>query len=100
MERITQTPIPVIYGVHLKQTVLLYLLALPLTLVSELSWRMVPVVTIVAFTLIGLEGISSEVEMPFGHDPSDHNLDLLCATVRHELEHMMLLLDEGVQEEA
>ncbi|KDN48444.1 UPF0187-domain-containing protein [Tilletiaria anomala UBC 951] len=100
MQRIADTPLPAIYGIHLKQCVLLYLLALPLTLVSELSWRMIPVVTIVAFTMIGTEGLSSEVEMPFGHDPSDHNLDLLAATVRHELEHMMLFLDEGIKEES
>ncbi len=98
-ERIVETPVPPISVIHTKQVVLVYLLALPLTLVSELSWRMIPVVGIVAFTLLGIEGISSEIESPFGDDPSDHPLDLLCARVRHELEHMMLLLDEGIKEE-
>ena len=91
MQRIADTSIPVIYGIHLKQCVLLYLLALPLTLVSELGWRVIPVVTVVAFTMIGLEGISSEVENPWGDDASDHNLDFFAAAARHELEHMMLL---------
>lgn len=27
---------------------------------------MVPVVTVVAFTLMGIEGIAEEIEMPFG----------------------------------
>lgn len=44
----------------------LYLFALPLTLVSDLGWTMVPIVTVVAFTFMGIEGIADEIEMPFG----------------------------------
>lgn len=33
---------------------------------------MIPVVTVVAFTLMGIEGIADEIEMPFG------TLYLLC----------------------
>jgi predicted membrane chloride channel (bestrophin family) len=29
-------------------------------------WKMVPVVTVVAITLMGIEGIADEIEMPFG----------------------------------
>jgi predicted membrane chloride channel (bestrophin family) len=32
---------------------------------------MIPVVTVVAFTFMGIEGIASEIEMPFGTDRSD-----------------------------
>jgi putative membrane protein len=32
---------------------------------------MIPVVTIVAFTLMGIEGIADEIEQPFGTDGSD-----------------------------
>jgi ion channel-forming bestrophin family protein len=32
---------------------------------------MIPVVTIVAFTLMGIEGIADEIEQPFGTDASD-----------------------------
>ena len=27
---------------------------------------MIPIVTVVAFTLMGIEGIANEIEMPFG----------------------------------
>ncbi|CAO1616493.1 unnamed protein product [Sympodiomycopsis kandeliae] len=94
--RIADCTIPVIYGIHLKQCTMFYLLALPLTLVTELGWKMVPFVTLVAVTLLGLEGISSEVEIPYGDDPSDHNLDLHCAEFKHEIEHMILFLPEGI----
>ncbi len=50
----------------MKQCVSLYLFSLPFTLVRDLEWRMIPVVTVVAFTLMGIEGIADEIEMPFG----------------------------------
>ena len=53
-------------GIHLKQCVTLYLFALPLTLVNDLGWASVPIVTVVAFTFMGIEGIAEEIEMPFG----------------------------------
>jgi putative membrane protein len=53
-------------SIHLKQCVTLYLFALPFTLVNELGWSTVPIVTVVAFTLMGIEGIADEIEMPFG----------------------------------
>ncbi|KAG1891498.1 Bestrophin, RFP-TM, chloride channel-domain-containing protein [Suillus subluteus] len=59
------------YGIHLKQCVTLYLFALPLTLVNDLGWSTIPIVTVVAFTLMGIEGIADEIEMPFGYDPHD-----------------------------
>lgn len=82
MERVANTPIPTLCkltmllftmdslfledGIHLKQCVTLYLFALPLTLINELGWSMIPIVTVVAFTLMGIEGIADEIEMPFG----------------------------------
>jgi predicted membrane chloride channel (bestrophin family) len=53
-------------GIHLKQCVTLYLFSLPFTLVQELGWATVPVITVVAFTFMGIEGIAEQIEMPFG----------------------------------
>jgi len=50
----------------LKQCVTLYLFALPFTLVNDLGWGTIPIVTVVAFTFMGIEGIADEIEMPFG----------------------------------
>ena len=66
MERVANTPIPRSYSIHLKQCVTLYLFVLPFTLIKDLGWAMVPIVTVVAFTLMGIEGIADEIEMPFG----------------------------------
>jgi len=35
-------------------------------MVKELRWATVPVVTVVAFTFMGIEGIAEQIEMPFG----------------------------------
>ena len=71
MERVANTPIPRSYSIHLKQCVTLYLFSLPFTLVKDLGWGMIPLVTVVAFTLMGIEGIADEIELPFGLDKSD-----------------------------
>lgn len=60
------TFLPPIDSIHLKQCVTLYLFALPLTLAHELQWATIPIVTVVAFTFMGIEGIADEIEMPFG----------------------------------
>jgi len=95
MERIANTPIPKSYGIHLKQCVTLYIFALPFTLVHDLGWSMIGVVTIVAFTLMGIEGIADEIEMPFGNDSSDLPLDIYCRDLKEEIEYMIARLPEG-----
>ncbi|ELU44631.1 Bestrophin domain-containing protein [Rhizoctonia solani AG-1 IA] len=55
---------------------------------------MIPIVTLVAYTLMGIEGIS-QIEMPFGRDPSDLPLDRYCAELRDEIEYIMENLAEG-----
>lgn len=95
MERVANTPIPAPYGIHLKQCVTLYLFALPLTLINDLGWSTIPIVTVVAFTLMGIEGIADEIEMPFGNDPHDLPLDTYCDDLREEIEFMIERLPEG-----
>ncbi|KZT24128.1 UPF0187-domain-containing protein [Neolentinus lepideus HHB14362 ss-1] len=95
MERIANTPIPVSYRIHLKQAVTLYLFALPFTLIKELGWSMIPIVTVVAFTFMGIEGIADEIENPFGHDKSDLPLDRYCSDLKEEIEYIIDRLPEG-----
>jgi len=95
MERVANTPIPISYGIHLKQCVTLYLFALPLTLLNELGWAMVPIVTVVAFTFMGIEGIADEIEMPFGRDERDLPLDRYCEDLKEEIYYIINQLNEG-----
>ncbi|THH09237.1 hypothetical protein EW146_g8737 [Bondarzewia mesenterica] len=102
MERIANTPIPKSYSIHLKQCVSMYLFALPFTLIKELGWAMIPVVTVVAFTFMGIEGIADEIEMPFGLDDADlplgsYLLYRYCSDLKEEINYMIDRLPEGGQ---
>ncbi|GAC93607.1 hypothetical protein PHSY_001172 [Pseudozyma hubeiensis SY62] len=99
MQRISTTPTPLIYAIHLKQSCFIYLLTLPLALVGELGWKMVPFVSVFSMMLIGLEGISSEIEDPFGEDQSDHPLDLWCSRLRWEIEMIIKNVQPGLHQE-
>ncbi|KAI9456257.1 Bestrophin, RFP-TM, chloride channel-domain-containing protein [Lactarius psammicola] len=95
VERIANTPIPKSYGIHLKQCVTLYLFSLPFVLVKELGWATVPIVTIVSFTFMGIEGIAEQIEMPFGLDESDLPLDRYCSDLKEEINYIIENLPEG-----
>jgi hypothetical protein len=49
MERVVRTPLPPLFGIHLKQSVSLYLFSLPLVLVDDMGWLMIAVVSLGAF---------------------------------------------------
>ncbi|KAH9001640.1 Bestrophin, RFP-TM, chloride channel-domain-containing protein [Lactarius akahatsu] len=95
VERIANTPIPKSYGIHLKQCVTLYLFSLPFVLVRELGWATVPIVTIVSFTFMGIEGIAEQIEMPFGLDETDLPLDRYCSDLKEEINYVLENLPEG-----
>lgn len=95
MERVANTPIPTSYGIHLKQCVTLYLFALPLTLVNDMGWAIIPIVTVVAFTFMGIEGIAEEIEMPFGTDERDLPLERYCDDLKEEIFYVIDRLPEG-----
>ena len=99
MVRISTTPTPLIYAIHLKQSCFFYLLTLPLALVGELRWKVVLFTAVFSMMLIGLEGISSEIEDPFGEDKSDHPLDLWCSRLRWEIETLMQNVQPGIHDE-
>jgi len=95
VERIANTPIPKSYGIHLKQCVTLYLFSLPFTMVKDLGWATVPIVTLVSFTFMGIEGIAEQIEMPFGLDECDLPLDRYCSDLKEEINYMINNLPEG-----
>ncbi|KAJ3202800.1 hypothetical protein HDU82_007065 [Entophlyctis luteolus] len=88
-ERIRSTPIPIAYMLHVKQTLIVYLLSLPFQIVTTLQWYTVPAVFIAAATMLGIEAIGGEIENPFGYDPNDLPQDEFCDTIREEILAMM-----------
>jgi putative membrane protein len=63
------------YNIHLKQTLVLYLVSLPFQLVNTCNWATIPIVAIGSFILYGVENIGHEIENPFGYDENDLKLD-------------------------
>ncbi|MDZ4877877.1 MAG: hypothetical protein CLLPBCKN_007312 [Chroococcidiopsis cubana SAG 39.79] len=85
-ERISKTPMPLSYAIYLRQLVVLYCLTLPVELVSGLTWWTTPVMVFISFFLFGIEEIGSELENPFGHNPNDLPLDVICHTMLRNTE--------------
>ncbi|KAJ3323171.1 hypothetical protein HDV06_002183 [Boothiomyces sp. JEL0866] len=79
-ERIRDCPLPVAYTIHLKQTLLLYLLLLPFQLVSTLNYWTILVIFAASFTFL---------ENPFGYDDNDLRMDLFCERLKNELEQLV-----------
>lgn len=88
-ERILKTPIPVAYSIHLKQLLLIYCLTLPFQLVTELAWWTAPIVSVISFTVFGIEQIGIEIENPFGLDANDLPLESICKTIRINIEELI-----------
>lgn len=77
-ERIDTTPLPYAYAVHLRRALLLYCVTLPFALVSTFGeWTVLPSL-IIAYVLIGIEEIGTEIEGPFGRRHNDLPLDRIC----------------------
>lgn len=88
-ERILKTPTPLAYAIKLKQLLLIYLLLLPFELVSGLGWWTGPTLAFITLVLLGIEEIGAEIEEPFGEDPNDLPLDLICATILRNVEDLI-----------
>ncbi|OBZ81990.1 hypothetical protein A0J61_09961 [Choanephora cucurbitarum] len=86
MERIVNTPIPAVYVVHLKQSVVLYILATPFTLIDQLGWWIVPTLVLAAFILFGIDAIGAQIDNPFGYNSNDFPLNTFCDALRKEIE--------------
>lgn len=90
-ERILKTPLPLIYTIILRNLVLVYCLVLPFEIVRDLHWWTGVLTAFVSFTLLSIEQIGSEIEEPFGHDPNDLPLDIICNTIKRNIEELIAL---------
>ena len=84
-DRIATTPIPFAYSVLLNRTVYFFCLLLPFSLGSELGLITPLVVGLLAYTFLGLDALSTELEEPFGTQSNDLPLDALVRTIEIDL---------------
>lgn len=90
-ERILKTPMPLLYTIILKALLLIYFLFLPFVLVVGLTWWTGPVLAFISIILLGIDELGAEIEEPFGHDPNDLPLDMICATMLRNVEELINL---------
>lgn len=85
-DRIATTPIPFAYSVLLNRTVYCFCFFLPFSLGPELGLLFTPlVVGLLAYTFLGLDALSTELEEPFGTQSNDLPLDSLVRTIEIDL---------------
>jgi ion channel-forming bestrophin family protein len=80
-ERIKNTPIPFSYYIHIKLSVLLYLITLPFSLLYEFNLWSTPIVMVLYFLIAGIEIISNEIENPFSGEPNDLPIESLINNI-------------------
>ncbi|KAG8956831.1 hypothetical protein FRC04_000309 [Tulasnella sp. 424] len=85
LARIRTTPIPFAYQFHLRVSVWLYLLFLPLMIYSSFKWLTIPFTTFACFLYLGFLEIGQEIENPFNYDENDLDLDHFCLQIQREL---------------
>ena len=85
-ERIRTTPVPWGYVVTLRHFLVVFLALLPFALIEHVRW-MTPLITLfVAFPLLALDEMASELQNPFTPGNMDHlQLDEFCATIERNL---------------
>lgn len=87
-ERIQKTPIPFSYSFFIKAFITVFLVVMPLVLLSTYGYFMVPITMFGAFALLGVEMIGDEIEDPFGKDSNDLPLTQMANRIRvnvHEI---------------
>lgn len=84
-DRIATTPLPFAYSVLLNRTVYFFCILLPFSLGSVLGLATPLLVGILAYTFLGLDALSTEIEEPFGTQSNDLPLDSMVRTIEIEL---------------
>lgn len=88
-ERIKKTPIPFSYSFFIKLFITLYVLLIPLVLVSAYGYFGIMATTLAAYALIGIEMIGDEIEEPFGLDCNDLPLNQMGQTIRRNMHEIL-----------
>lgn len=73
--KIKNTPIPLSYTMHIKVSIMIYILSLPFGLFADMGIWATCMVMIIYYVIAGIEIISKEIENPFFGDPNDLPVD-------------------------
>ena len=88
-DRIATTPLPFAYSVLLNRTVYFFCFMLPFSLGSTLGLATPLLVGILAYTFLGLDALSTEIEEPFGGDENDLPIQKMAANIKIHVQEVL-----------
>jgi len=92
-ERIVQTPIPLNYARHTSRLITLFSLLLPIALVGEIGWMVMPVSALVTWAFFAIQEIGLIIEEPFSSYLSALSLDVFCRSIFEDSQAQVRLHD-------
>jgi len=87
-ERISRTPLPLAYTLHLSHLIWIDLLFLPFQLLKSYGWITILVTFLFAFCILGIEAIGREIENPFGTDYNDLPIEAFQKEIKAEIKNL------------
>jgi putative membrane protein len=84
-ERISKTPTPLGYVLLIQRFAAIFLATLPFALVARVGMATPFITIIVAYPLLMIEALGSELDDPFGYDANDLALNQICITIQSDL---------------
>ncbi|GAA6002360.1 hypothetical protein JCM10207_001081 [Rhodosporidiobolus poonsookiae] len=84
LERIRDTPIPLILNLHFQLLLFVYISAVPLQLVRTVGIWSIPLTAVAAAVFCGVDAAAEELSDPFGTQPNDLPIARFCADLHRE----------------
>merc|ERR1711879_829348 len=81
---IDKTQFPLAYNQIVKLLMIIYLVALPISLLEKCGWALPFVILIVCVGLFGLDSVAEILESPFGEDDEDIDLTFFAADLEKD----------------
>lgn len=82
-ERILKTPMPLVYAIKARRFILIYLLLLPFSLISQAGLMSALIAMLVAYPLLALDRIGLELQNPFSEQNLSHlPLGAICEGIK------------------
>ncbi|WP_244283439.1 bestrophin family protein [Flavobacterium hercynium] len=88
-ERIKNTIFPTTYSMYTRITLCLFILLLPFSLISVLSWFAIPLITAVAGAFFLIERMAIHLQDPFENRPSDTPVTSIAITIEKNIMEML-----------
>ncbi|GAA5916587.1 hypothetical protein JCM6882_002552 [Rhodosporidiobolus microsporus] len=89
LERIRDTPIPLILNLHFQLLIFVYVAAVPLQLVRTIGVWTIPATAIAAAVFCGVDSAAEELSDPFGTEANDLPIARFCADLYRETKEML-----------